>query len=132
VLEIAPEGTGYAVREVWRNNRMKNRFAGSVLHNGFIYGLDEAILACIDAATGELKWKGGRYGYGQLVLADDRMIVLTERGELVLVAAKPDRHEELARFPAIEGKTWNSPAIVDGILLVRNVREMAAFDVAAR
>jgi outer membrane protein assembly factor BamB len=128
VLEIVPDGSGYAVREVWRNNRMKNRFAGSVLHDGFIYGLDESILACVDAATGELKWKGGRYGYGQLVLAGDRIIVLTERGDLVLVATNPQKHEELASFSAVEGKTWNMPAIVDGILLVRNIREMAAFD----
>jgi outer membrane protein assembly factor BamB len=132
LLEIVPDGNGLGVREVWRNNRMKNRFAGSVLHNGFIYGLDESIMACLDAATGELKWKGGRYGYGQLVLAGDRIIVLTERGELVLLAANPDRHEELASFSAIEGKTWNNPAIVDGILLVRNVREMAAFDLRPR
>jgi outer membrane protein assembly factor BamB len=132
VLEIVPEGSGYSVREVWRNNRMKNRFASSVLHNGFIYGLDESILGCIDANTGELRWKGGRYGYGQVVLAGDRLIVLTERGELVLVATNPERHEELARFAALDGKTWNSPSIVDGVLLVRNLREMAAFDVAAR
>ena len=128
VLEIAPDGASYAAREVWRNNRMKNRFAGSVLHDGFIYGLDESIMACVDAATGELKWKGGRYGYGQLVLAGDRIIVLTERGDLVLLAANPGRHEELASFSAVEGKTWNMPAIVDGVLLVRNLREMAAFD----
>ena len=132
VIEIVPDGTGFAVREIWRNNRMKNRFASSVLHEGFIYGLDEAILGCIDATTGELKWKGGRYGYGQLVLTGDRVIVLTERGDLVLVAATPERHEELARFSALEGKTWNQPAIADGILLVRNLREMAAFDVRAR
>jgi outer membrane protein assembly factor BamB len=128
VLEIVPDGAGYAAREVWRNNRMKNRFAGSVLHDGFIYGLDESIMACVDAATGELKWKGGRYGYGQLVLAGDRIIVLTEHGDLALVAANHDRHEELARFSAVEGKTWNMPAIADGVLLVRNIREMAAFD----
>jgi outer membrane protein assembly factor BamB len=130
VLEITPEGSGFVVREVWRNNRMKNRFASSVLHGGHIYGLDESILACVDAATGELKWKGGRYGYGQLLLAGDRLIVLTERGELVLVAANPERHEELASFPALEGKTWNHPAIANGVLLVRNLREMAAFDIS--
>jgi outer membrane protein assembly factor BamB len=132
VLEISSDGPGYAVREVWRNNRMKNRFGGSVLHNGFIYGLDESIMACVDAATGELKWKGGRYGYGQLVLAGDRIIVLTERGDLVLLAANPQRHDELASFSALEGKTWNMPAIADGILLVRNIREMAAFDLRTR
>ena len=91
--------------------------------------MDEAILACIDAATGELKWKGGRYGYGQVMLAGDHLIVLTESGEVVLVKATPERHIELARFQAIEGKTWNHPVIADGRLLVRNLREMAAFDI---
>ena len=116
------------MKELWRTNRMKNQFTSSVLHEGSIYGLDEAILACLDAATGELKWKGGRYGYGQVMLADGHLIVLTEGGDLALVRAMPDKHTELVRFPAIEGKTWNHPAIVDGLLLVRNINEMAAFD----
>ena len=101
-----------------------------MLHQGYIYGLDEAILTCVDASTGELKWKGGRYGYGQLVLAAGHLIVLTERGELALVKATPEKHEELAMFPAIEGKTWNHPAMADGVLLVRNANEMAAFRIA--
>jgi outer membrane protein assembly factor BamB len=128
VFEISRDGDRFAAREIWRNNRMKNRASSSVLHNGFIYGLDEAILACIDAATGELKWKGGRYGYGQLLVAGDHLVVITDTGDLVLVAAAPDEHRELARFPAIAGKTWNVPALVGGILLVRNAEEMAAFD----
>jgi outer membrane protein assembly factor BamB len=109
---------------------MKNKFTSSVLHQGHIYGLDEAILACVDASTGDLKWKGGRYGYGQLVFASGHLIVLTERGELALVEATPDEHRELASFPAIEGKTWNHPAIADGVLLVRNANEMAAFRIS--
>jgi outer membrane protein assembly factor BamB len=128
VVEITGGVSGFSVREVWRNNRMKNRFAGSVLHEGFIYGLDESILACIDAATGELVWKGGRYGYGQVVLADGHLIVLTEDGDLALVRATPAGHEELVRFPVLGGKTWNVPALGDGFLLVRNLAEMAAFD----
>jgi outer membrane protein assembly factor BamB len=136
VIELTrrPGGDGDAtagpfdVREVWRNIRMKNQFTSSVLHDGHIYGLDENILACVDAATGELKWKGGRYGYGQILLASGHIIVLTETGELALVRATPERHEELVRFSAIDGKTWNHPAIVDGILLIRNLQEMAAFD----
>lgn len=126
-LTAQPDGA-LTVAEVWRTNRMKNQFTSSVLHDGYIYGLDESILACIDAATGELKWKGGRYGYGQVILADGHLIVLTEGGDLALVEATPERHVELVRFPAIEGKTWNHPAIVDGYLLVRNANEMAAFD----
>jgi len=132
VVEVTPDGTGFAVREVWRNIRMKNQFTSSVLHDGFIYGLDESILACLDAATGELKWKGGRYGYGQLMIAGDRLIVLTEDGDLVLVRATPERHDELSRFTAISGRTWNHPAMADGVLLVRNLREMAAFDLRVK
>lgn len=132
VYEVTPESSGFKAREVWRNSRIKNKFNSSVLHNGLIYGMDEAILACVDAATGELKWKGGRYGYGQVLLAGNELIVLTESGELVLVKASPAGHEELARFDAISGKTWNHPAIADGILLVRNLREMAAFDLSPR
>jgi outer membrane protein assembly factor BamB len=129
VVELTRSGEGgFQVREVWRNIRMKNQFTSSVLHEGFIYGLDESILACLDAATGELKWKGGRYGYGQVLLASGHLIVLGEEGDLVLVRAAPDRHQELARFPALEGKTWNHPTMSDGILLVRNINEMAAFD----
>jgi outer membrane protein assembly factor BamB len=127
VLEVTRDESGFSARPLWSNTRMKNKFASSVLHQGYIYGLDEAILACVDASTGDLKWKGGRYGYGQLLLAADHLIVLTERGELVLVKATPEKHAELAMFPAIEGKTWNHPAIADGVLLVRNANEMAAF-----
>jgi outer membrane protein assembly factor BamB len=127
VLELTPQGDGFAVRTVWSNNRMKNKFNGPVLFEGHIYGLDEGILACIEAESGALKWKGGRYGYGQLLLASGHLVVLTEEGEVVLVRAAPDAHQQLARFTALSGKTWNYPAISDGLLLVRNASEMAAF-----
>ena len=128
VIELTHAESRWSVREVWRNIRMKNQFTSSVLHEGFVYGLDESILACVDAGTGELKWKGGRYGYGQVVLASGHLIVLTEGGDLALVRATPDRHDEIVRFPALDGKTWNHPAFSDGYLLVRNLQEMAAFN----
>jgi outer membrane protein assembly factor BamB len=129
VFELTRSGDRFETKKVWENQRMKNKFSSSVLHNGFIYGLDESILACLDANTGEQKWKGGRYGYGQIMLAGEHVIVLTEDGEVVLVRATPDRHEEVARFEAISGKTWNHPVIAAGRLLVRNIQEMAAFDI---
>lgn len=132
VVEVTGGASGFTAREVWRNTRMKNRFASAVLHEGVIYGLDESILAAIDASTGEQKWKGGRYGYGQLLLADGHLIVLTEDGDLALVRATPEKHEELARFPVLNGKTWNPPALADGVLLVRNLAEMAAFDLRVK
>ena len=132
MLELSGRAGGLSVREVWRNTRMKNRFASSVLYQGVIYGLDESILAAVDAETGALKWKGGRYGYGQVLLADGHLIVLTEDGDLALVRATPTRHEELRRFHVLDGKTWNLPAIAGGYLLVRNLAEMAAFDLRVR
>ena len=129
MLQLATGADGQlTARELWRTTRMNNKFTSPVLHEGFIYGLDEAILSCIDAETGDLQWKGGRYGYGQVLLASGHLIVLTEEGELALVRADPASHQEIARFPAIEGKTWNHPAMSDGILLIRNIEEMAAFD----
>ncbi len=130
LVEVSPKGDGYEARTVWQNNRMKNKFSSSVLYQGYIYGLDEAILACIDASTGDLKWKGGRYGYGQLLLASGYLIISSEAGEIVFVKANPDSHQEVARFAALEGKTWNVPAIAGGRLIVRNSTEMACFRVS--
>jgi outer membrane protein assembly factor BamB len=127
LLKIAQEGDAFAAQPVWKNNRLKNKFNSSVLYQGYIYGFDEAILECFDPKTGEVKWKGGRYGYGQLLLAGGYLVITTEQGELVLVRATPESHQELARFQAIEGKTWNIPAIDNGLLLVRNTEEMACF-----
>jgi len=128
VVEISPSGDKFSARTVWENTRMKNKFTSSVLENGYLYGLDEAILACIRADTGELKWKGGHYGYGQVLLTGGYLVVLSESGELALVKATPDGYQEIAKFQAIEGKTWNHPALAGGRLLVRNTNQMACFD----
>ncbi len=129
VVEVRESAPGrYEAETVWKNLSMKNKFNSSVLHEGHVYGLDEGILACVDVETGERKWKGGRYGYGQLILASGALIVLTESGDLVLVKATPESHQEVARYSALSGKTWNHPAIEGGRLLVRNATQMAAFD----
>jgi outer membrane protein assembly factor BamB len=132
LVKIEKNGDAFTASTVWENTRMKNKFTSSVLHEGHIYGLDEAILACVNAETGELKWKGGRYGYGQLVLASGHLIIAAEDGDVALVRAVPDRHEEVVRFSAIDGKTWNHPAIAHGILLVRNGTEMSAFRIGVQ
>ena len=131
VLEVDAdlEGNTASVSEIWFNNRMKNTFSTSVFHDGHVYGLDNGILACVDAETGDRMWKGGRYGHGQLLLASGHLLITTERGQLVLVRATPDSHQEVAALPAVSGRTWNNPAIAEGILLVRNDREAVAFDI---
>ena len=108
---------------------MKPYFNDFVVHRGHAFGFDGSILASVDLADGARAWKGGRYGHGQLLLLSDQelLLVLAEQGDLVLVAATPDGFSELSRFPAIEGKTWNHPILVDNLLLIRNDHEMAAF-----
>ena len=127
-VEADLEAKTAEVSEIWFSNAMKNKFSSSVLHEGYIYGLDEGILACIDPATGDRVWKGGRYGHGQVLLASGHLVITTERGHLVLVRATPEGHQEIAALPAVAGRTWNNPAIADGVLLVRNDREAVAFD----
>jgi outer membrane protein assembly factor BamB len=127
-VEVSRTSAGFEARPLWHNTSLKNKFTSSVFWQGFVYGLDEDILVCLDAQTGERKWKEGRYGYGQLVVAGGFLIVLSGDGQLALVKASPDRYEELAHFQAIEGKTWNHPALAGGKILVRNAVQMACFD----
>jgi len=130
LVEVSGSGKSFSTRAVWENVNMKNKFNSSVLHQGYVYGLDEGILTCVDVKTGERKWKGGRYGYGQVLVASGHLIVMSDTGELVLVRATPDQLSEVARFQALQGKTWNYPAIAGGRLLVRNANEMAAYNIA--
>jgi len=131
LLEVTGSGNSLSAKTLWTNITMKNKFNSSVLHNGYVYGLDEGILTCVDVNTGARKWKGGRYGYGQVLFASDHLIVMSDTGELALVKATPDAYTEVAKFAALDGKTWNYPAIAGGRLFVRNAKEMAVYKIAA-
>jgi outer membrane protein assembly factor BamB len=122
-------GSFFAVA-LWHNSYLKNKFSSSVFWNGFIYGLDDETLTCLDAETGERKWREGHYGYGQILLAGDQLLILSASGELALVRASSSQYTELARFPAVLGKTWNQPAISDGKIFIRNSVEMACFEIS--
>ena len=131
-VAVTRDGAAWKVEERWTTNGLKPYFNDFVVHKGHAYGFDGTILSCIDLADGTRRWKGGRYGGGQLVLLaeQDALLVISEEGGLALVSATPDQFKELGRAPAIEGKTWNHPVLAGGILLVRNSEEMAAFRVS--
>jgi len=131
-IAVAQGPSGWTVEERWASEGLNPYFNDFVVHEGHAFGFTGNSLACIDLKDGERKWKGGSYGHGQLVLLPDQnlLLVLSEEGELALVGASPDRFAELARFPAIKGKTWNHPVLVGNVLLVRNGEEMAAFRVS--
>jgi outer membrane protein assembly factor BamB len=124
----------WTAAETWTSKGLKPYFNDFVVHKGYAYGFDGNILSCIDLADGARKWKGGRYGHGQLVLLADQdaMLVLGEEGEVALVKAVPDGFTELAKMPGLDGKTWNHPVVVGDRLLVRNGEQMAAFRLPTR
>ena len=128
-LAVAHGPNGWSAEERWTSNGLKPYFNDFVIHKGYAFGFDGSILASINLEDGKRTWKGGRYGNGQIVLLPDQdlLLVLSEEGDLALVSATPDQFKEIARVPAIEGKTWNHPALVGDVLLVRNGEEMAAF-----
>ncbi len=127
-LDLSREGSGLVAEERWTSRGMKPDFNDFVAHEGSLYGFDPGILSCVDLETGERRWKGGRYGAGQLLLLPDaaQLLVMGEKGELVLVRASAERHEELARMKVFEAKTWNHPVLVGDRLYLRNAQEAVA------
>ncbi|HXV76090.1 MAG TPA: PQQ-binding-like beta-propeller repeat protein [Candidatus Polarisedimenticolaceae bacterium] len=115
----------------WESSALEAKFTNVVLHQGHLYGLDDGILVAVDVADGRRVWKKGRYGHGQLVLVGDVLLIQAESGDVVIVRATPTGHEELGRLAAIDGRTWNHPAVAGRLLLVRNDREAACFELVS-
>lgn len=128
VLKVTSGNGTSSFQEVWKNKVMENHFNSSVLHQGHLYGFDNAILKCIDASTGAEKWKESGFGKGSLILADGQLIVLSDRGQLALVEANPSAYTEKAKAQVMQGKTWTMPALSDGKLILRNQKEIVALD----
>jgi outer membrane protein assembly factor BamB len=128
LLEISRAGDRFSVQERWRNQLLKAKFSSVVVHNGHVYGLDNAVLTCLELSTGQRRWKGGHYGYGQLILVGSLLLVQLESGQVALVDASPDSFHERARFAALDGRTWNHPAVAGRYLLIRNDRQAACYE----
>jgi outer membrane protein assembly factor BamB len=129
LLEVKPGPDGKLLANpLWKNLRMKTQFNSVAAHDGFLYGLDDGLLACVEISTGERKWKGGRYGSGQTLLVDDLAIVQSESGAVALAEAQPGGFMELGRIPALSAKTWNHPTLAGRYLLVRNSEEAVCYE----
>ena len=129
-IRIRNSGNKLSAEELWTSKQLKTDFSDFVVFEGHAYGADGGIFTCIDLKSGERRWKGGRYGKGQVVLltASSLLLVAAESGEAVLLAADPKEHRELGSFKAITGKTWNHPVVTGHRLYLRNSEEAACFE----
>ncbi len=132
LLEITRDADGQcAARLVWKSTRMKAKFAHVFARDGFLYGLDDGVFACVSLADGTQRWRGGRYGHGQGLLIGGDYLLMAESGELVLLRPTPDAPNELARHRVFRAKTWNPIALAGDLLLLRNDREAACLHLPA-
>ena len=126
-------GDDWRVEPIWANHRvLQTKYTNVVIRGDFAYGLSDGILECVRLRDGRRQWKGGRYGQGQLLGVGDALLVQAESGDVALVAAIPDRHQELGRFSALSGITWNQPSLYGNRLLVRNAERAACYELALR
>jgi len=130
MLKIGRDGDKWSVDTLWQNRNMRCKFTSPVLHKGFLYGMDDGILTCADARDGTRKWKEGRFGNGQLLLAGDYLLIGDEAGKLLLVKATPDGYQEAGRIPtALPGtKNWNHLTFARGWAFLRNHFEMVCYE----
>jgi outer membrane protein assembly factor BamB len=120
---------GWIVKRIWHNHRvLQTKLNNVIVKDGFVYGLSDGILQCVDLATGQRVWAGADYGHGQLLRVGNLLLITSETGEVALVELDFASFHELARFQALEGKTWNNPALSGNLLLVRNAQEAACYE----
>jgi outer membrane protein assembly factor BamB len=129
-VDVTRDGANWRTNQAWTTTQYRPSFTDFVVKGDYLYGVANGQMTCVDLRDGKRKWHKGRYGAAQIVLLDDQalILVLCESGEVALVAAKPDGLQEMGRIPAIEGKTWNHPAVARGKLYVRNGAEIACFE----
>jgi outer membrane protein assembly factor BamB len=119
--------------KVWENKNMRNHFNSCVLWQEHLYGVDEGELRCLAFDTGEVKWKNPQFGKGSLMLADGKLVGLTEKGELIVAEATPAAFKPIARGQVLTGKCWTTPVLSNGHIYCRNARgDVVCLDVSGK
>jgi outer membrane protein assembly factor BamB len=135
-VRVAPSGSSFSAAPVWSKvNQLMNHWATPVHYNGHLYGMfgqDNLQLKCVELATGNEKWSVGGFGYGSVLVADGKILAASANGWLVLVDPNPNTYTELGRYRALDGKTWNVPALSNGRIYFRSTTEAACIDVAGK
>jgi outer membrane protein assembly factor BamB len=131
-VHVHQEGGHWTTEEVWTTPALKPYYNDQVVFGDHVYGFDNNLLTCVSLADGKAAWKERGYGNGQILLLVDQglLLVLSEKGEIALVEARPEAHKQLGRFQAVTGKTWNHPVIAHGKLFVRNGEEAVCYELA--
>jgi len=128
VFQIKPGDKNLIVQQHWKNKEMMNHFSSSVIYKDHIYGFSKSTLKCVDAIKGEKKWRSRGFGKGSLIVAGNKLLVLSDRGKLALVETSHESFNQLAISQVLDGKCWTSPTFSEGKLYVRNQKEMACYD----
>ena len=130
VVEVTATDKGYEVAEVWRNNNMQNYSATSIYYQEHLYGFDGVTLKCLDAETGEEKWKARGYGKGTLIVADGHLVLLGERCNLGIAEATPAGFVEKANTSVFfHSKCETVPSLVDGQIYLRDTKEIVGINI---
>ena len=139
LYRISKNGTKFASTEVWRKqNDLINHWSTPVYHDGHLYGMfsfkkfGKGPFQCVELKTGQVKWSKDGYGPGNVILAGENLIALSDTGELAVVAANPSAYKELGRRKVITGKCWSTPVISDGKVFARSTKEAVCLKVSGR
>ena len=123
------ENEKYRVQSSWKSKDLKAKFSNPILKDGYLYGLSENLLVCLEAKTGKLMWRGKKYSYGRILLVDQKLLILGHSGVLSVIDATPEEFREISSRQLLsDARCWNGPAFVNGYLLARNGEQIACFD----
>jgi outer membrane protein assembly factor BamB len=139
-VRISKEGGAFKATELWLthgNQPVANHWSTPVYFKGHLYGMfsfkeySTGPMKCVELATGKVKWSQPGFGAGQVILAGDAVLALTDNGELVTVETNPNQYKEISRAKVVSGKCWSSPTVANGRIYVRSTKEGACLEAAA-